>query len=60
MPAIRMYTTSVCPYCQRAKALLGHRGVERIDEIRVDADPAAMAEMMRLSGRRTVPQIFIG
>ncbi len=60
MPAIRMYTTAVCPYCLRAKALLRQRGVERIDEIRIDADPAAMAEMMRLSGRRTVPQIFIG
>ncbi len=59
MPAVRMYTTAVCPYCVRAKALLRQRGVEHIEEIRIDADPAAAAEMGRLSGRRTVPQIFI-
>ena len=60
MPAVRMYTTAVCPYCLRAKALLRQRGVESIEEIRIDADPAAAAEMGRLTGRRTVPQIFIG
>ena len=59
MPAVRMYTTAVCPYCLRAKALLRQRGVEGIEEIRIDANPAA-AEMGRLTGRRTVPQIFIG
>jgi glutaredoxin 3 len=55
-----MYTTAVCPYCLRAKALLRQRGVEGIEEIRIDANPAAAAEMGRLTGRRTVPQIFIG
>ncbi len=60
MPAVRMYTTAVCPYCLRAKALLRQRGVDSIDEIRIDADPAAAIEMGRLTGRRTVPQIFIG
>ena len=60
MPAVRMYTTAVCPYCLRAKALLRQRGVQGIEEIRIDANPAAAAEMGRLTGRRTVPQIFIG
>ena len=60
MSAVRMYTTQVCPYCVRAKALLHQRGVEHIDELRVDADPALRLQMMQLSGRRTVPQIFIG
>ena len=60
MQAVKMYTTQVCPYCQRAKALLAQRGVAAIDEIRVDLDPAERETMMRLTGRRTVPQIFIG
>lgn len=60
MPSVRMYTTAVCPYCLRAKALLRQRGVEGIEEIRIDANPVAAAEMGRLTGRRTVPQIFIG
>ena len=60
MNAVRMYTTQTCPYCVRAKALLHQRGVEHIDELRVDADPALRLQMMQLSGRRTVPQIFIG
>lgn len=55
-----MYTTQVCPYCVRAKALLKQRGVEAIDEVRVDVDPAARHRMVELTGRRTVPQIFIG
>ncbi len=55
-----MYTTQVCPYCLRAKALLKARGVEAIDEIRIDLDPAARVAMVELTGRRTVPQIFIG
>jgi glutaredoxin 3 len=59
-PSVRMYTTPYCPYCQRAKALLVQRGVERIDEIRVDTDPDQRARMIDLTGRRTVPQIFIG
>lgn len=60
MNAVRMYTTQVCPYCVRAKALLKQRGVEHIDEIRIDVDPQARDQMMSLTGRRTVPQIFIG
>ncbi len=60
MQAVRMYSTLVCPYCQHAKALLKQRGVEAIDEVRVDLDPAQRAKMMELTGRRTVPQIFIG
>jgi glutaredoxin 3 len=55
-----MYTTEVCPYCLRAKALLKQRGVTAIDEVRIDLDPAARATMMERTGRRTVPQIFIG
>ena len=55
-----MYTTQVCPYCQRAKALLKARGVAAIEEIRIDLDPAARNAMVELTGRRTVPQIFIG
>lgn len=60
MPPVKMYTTQVCPYCVRAKALLAQRGVSDIEEIRVDLDPAAREQMMALTGRRTVPQIFIG
>jgi glutaredoxin 3 len=60
MNAVRMYTTQVCPYCIRAKALLKQRGVEQIDEIRIDLDPVQRNEMMQLTGRRSVPQIFIG
>ena len=60
MQAVRMYSTPVCPYCQQAKALLKQRGVEAIDDIRVDLDPAARTRMVELTGRRTVPQIFIG
>ena len=60
MNAVRMYTTQVCPYCVRAKALLKQRGVERIEEIRIDLDPEQRDHMMQITGRRTVPQIFIG
>jgi glutaredoxin 3 len=60
MPTVRMYTTAVCPYCVRAKQLLKARGVETIDEIRIDVDPAQRDHMMAVTGRRTVPQIFIG
>jgi glutaredoxin 3 len=55
-----MYTTQVCPFCIRAKALLRQRGVAQIDEVRVDLDPEQRVRMMELTGRRTVPQIFIG
>ena len=60
MNAVRMYTTQVCPYCIRAKSLLKQRGVDVIDEVRIDLDPAQREQMIVLTGRRTVPQIFIG
>ncbi|HRD96410.1 MAG TPA: glutaredoxin 3 [Rubrivivax sp.] len=60
MTPVKMYTTQVCPYCQRAKALLKQRGVAAIEEIRIDLDPAQRDQMVALTGRRTVPQIFIG
>lgn len=60
MAKVRMYTTAVCPYCQMAERLLRSKGVAEIDKIRVDADPAQRAEMMEKTGRRTVPQIYIG
>lgn len=60
MPLVKMYTTAVCPYCIHAKQLLKQRGVDAIEEIRVDLDPAQRQAMMALTGRRTVPQIFIG
>ena len=60
MTPVKMYTTQVCPFCLRAKALLRQRGVEAIEEIRIDLDPAERERMMALTGRRTVPQIFIG
>ena len=60
MAHVKMYTTQVCPYCIRAKSLLQQRGVEQIEEIRVDLDPSQRQAMMQLTGRRTVPQIFIG
>ena len=55
-----MYTTQVCPFCIRAKALLKQRGVEEINEIRIDLDAEQRQKMMQITGRRTVPQIFIG
>jgi glutaredoxin 3 len=60
MQAVKMYSTATCPYCLRAKALLRQRGVEAIDEIRIDEQPAERDAMIRLTQRRTVPQIFIG
>ena len=60
MPPIKMYTTAVCPYCNRAKQILKARGVEHIDEVRIDLSPDERDRMMTLTGRRTVPQIFIG
>lgn len=60
MQPVKMYTTAVCPYCIRAKQVLKAKGVEQIEEIRIDTDPAQREDMMRITGRRTVPQIFIG
>ena len=60
MQAVKMYTTAVCPYCVRAKQVLESKGVEQIEEVRIDSDPAARDHMMQITGRRTVPQIFIG
>ena len=55
-----MYSTGVCPYCQMAERLLKAKGVDTIEKIRIDLDPAQRAEMMQKTGRRTVPQIYIG
>jgi len=60
MQPVTMYTTAVCPYCTRAKQILKARGVEVIAEIRVDMQPGERKKMMEITGRRTVPQIFIG
>ena len=60
MKSVKMYTTAVCPYCIRAKQILKEKGVGEIDEIRVDMLPDERMKMMELTGRRTVPQIFIG
>ena len=60
MQAVKMYTTAVCPYCIRAKQILKAKGVAEIEEIRIDMDPAQRQYMMQVTGRRTVPQIFIG
>jgi glutaredoxin 3 len=60
MQPVTMYTTAVCPYCIRAKQVLKARGVDTINEIRVDAQPQERMKMMEITGRRTVPQIFIG
>ncbi|HWI82856.1 glutaredoxin 3 [Ramlibacter sp.] len=60
MQPVKMYTTAVCPFCIRAKQILKARGVESIEEVRVDASPEERMKMMEITGRRTVPQIFIG
>lgn len=60
MAKITMYSTGVCPFCQMAERLLKAKGVAAIDKIRVDLDPARRVEMMEKTGRRTVPQIYIG
>jgi glutaredoxin 3 len=56
---VLMYCTSACPFCQAAERLLVEKGV-KIDKVRVDLDPSRRAEMQKMSGRRTVPQIWIG
>lgn len=60
MPSITMYTTAVCPFCVRAEMLLKQRGVTHIDKIRIDLDTEQRVTMMERTGRRTVPQIYIG
>ncbi|ABD69045.1 Glutaredoxin, GrxC [Rhodoferax ferrireducens T118] len=60
MQTVKMYTTAVCPYCMQAKQILKAKGVAQIEEIRIDTDAQARAQMMEITGRRTVPQIFIG
>ena len=60
MQTVKMYTTAVCPYCTRAKQILKAKGVAQIEEIRIDTDSQARTQMMEITGRRTVPQIFIG
>jgi glutaredoxin 3 len=55
-----MYLTAACPFCQSAERLLAEKGVREVERIRVDLEPARRAEMMQKSGRRTVPQIWIG
>ncbi|UOD50644.1 glutaredoxin 3 [Orrella daihaiensis] len=60
MKKVVMYSTGFCPYCTRAEALLGQRGVTEIEKIRIDTDPAQREAMMSRTNRRTVPQIFIG
>ena len=57
---VLMYTTTICPYCIRAKQLLKARGVTEIEEVRIDVDSGRREEMMRKTRRRTVPQIYIG
>ena len=59
MARVRMYTTAVCPFCQMAERLLQGKGAE-IEKVRVDLDPAQRSAMMEKTGRRTVPQIYIG
>ena len=59
-PKVLMYSTAVCPYCVRAEQLLRNRGVVELEKARVDLDPGLRAEMMEKTGRRTVPQIYIG
>ena len=60
MQTVKIFTTATCPYCISAKQLLKARGVTQLDEIRVDLAPEERQKMMDVTGRRTVPQIFIG
>jgi len=60
MASVKMYCTAVCPYCQMAERLLNKKGVTQIEKIRIDLDPVQRDTMIEITGRRTVPQIFIG
>ena len=60
MAKVRIYLTAVCPFCHRAEMLLNSKGISAIEKIRVDLDPRLREEMMSKTGRRTVPQIYIG
>lgn len=60
MAKVTMYSTAVCPFCQMAERLLSSKGVAEIEKIRIDLDPVKRDEMMEKTGRRTVPQIYIG
>ena len=60
MQKVTMYCTAVCPYCVAAERLLNSKGVENIEKIRVDSEPGLREKMMERTGRRTVPQIYIG
>ena len=60
MAKVTMYSTGVCPYCQMAERLLTTKGVAAIEKIRIDLEPQRRGEMMEKTGRRTVPQIYIG
>jgi glutaredoxin 3 len=60
MAPILMYATAICPFCVQAERLLRSRGVADIAKVRVDLEPALRQEMMQKTGRRTVPQIYIG
>jgi len=60
MASVMMYSTAICPYCVRAERLLHAKGVASIEKVRVDLDPGRRSEMMQRTGRRTVPQIYIG
>lgn len=59
-PHILMYTTEVCPYCKMAEKLLLLKGVQHIEKTYIDKDDSLRDEMMKKTGRRTVPQIYIG
>ena len=60
MQPVKIYTTGSCPYCIQAKQLLKERGVTQLDEIRVDQVAGGRQKMTEITGRRTVPQIFVG
>ena len=60
MAKVLMYCTAVCPYCVRAEQLLQRKGITNLVKIRIDQDPSALEKMIERTGRRTVPQIYIG